>query len=92
MFSFFSASKDFKKCLRILHGFTEKVISERKKMFREEKERAAKNMTQEQKEEMTLLGKKKRLAFLGTNSLESLLDMTNTSMFIVFYRSASRGH
>lgn len=67
LFSFLPASKELKNCLEILHGFTNNVIKERKRMFREEKENNAKNLTKEQKEEQALLGKKKRLAFLGEN-------------------------
>ena len=55
--------KDYKKCLSILHGFTNRVINERRIEFREE--RKNNKMTKEEKEEMNLLGKKKRLAFLG---------------------------
>ena len=55
--------RDYKKCLSILHGFTNRVINERRIEFREE--RKNNQMTKEEKEEMSLLGKKKRLAFLG---------------------------
>ena len=70
---------EYKNCLRILHGFTNKVINERRIEFREEKKNKEGKMTKEEKEEMSLLGKKKRLAFLDIllEASESGMNLTD---------------
>jgi cytochrome P450 len=58
IFNLSSKGRQHKKYLSILHGFTRKVIQERKEKL------TSGNVQQELSEEDKLLGKKKRLAFL----------------------------
>lgn len=56
--NFSEIGKDYRKCTSILHGFTNKVIKERKETF--EKQSLKSQLT----EEDLLMGKKNRMAFL----------------------------
>ncbi|XP_069698222.1 cytochrome P450 4c3 [Periplaneta americana] len=60
LFRWSSLYKKHEKCVEILHGFSNKVIQERKKELHEQKERS---IPEHEVEDMTL-GRKKRLAFL----------------------------
>ena len=53
-------SRKFKKALSVLHGFTDKVIKERKEIYK----KTQKNKKDTNKEDDELIGVKKRLAFL----------------------------
>ncbi|TRY61081.1 hypothetical protein TCAL_10154 [Tigriopus californicus] len=54
---------DFRKALKILHGFTEQVIKDRQKLYKEEKAQKESAKTTDHEEDLAI-GQKKRLAFL----------------------------
>ncbi|XP_052818734.1 cytochrome P450 4C1-like [Mya arenaria] len=64
VFNLSKTGKEYAKCLRVLHGFTEKVIKERQTDFEKEivDGTTVENLIERQNEEID--GKKKRLAFL----------------------------
>ena len=79
--------RGLKKSLKELHGFTDKVIQERKAAFKQEQASKNSNKTKEEMEEEALMGKKKRLAFLdmlienGSLSDTDIREEVDTFMF-----------
>lgn len=73
MFKLSSKSYDFKHHLNVLHGFTRKVIKERKELLKTTKTEDSKA----QPDEDELLGKKKRKSFL-----DMLLEVSNAGQVL----------
>ena len=56
--------KEYSHCLKTVHDFTDEMIRLKKKQFRDSKGKRSGNVSSANCEEETLIGMKKRLAFL----------------------------
>ena len=56
--------KEYSHCLKTVHDFTDEMIRLKKKQFIDSKAQRSGNMSSANSEEETLIGMKKRLAFL----------------------------